>query len=119
MNEEGCGMDVSELLRVMDRTQRIVIFKDGCLYQGTVSRAPGDIGSLNVEHVTMSGFKIVILVGRKEMPRFKPDEVNRVDCVSDGRRYVIHEMECPACGRPYEHVYGDYEFCPHCGAALS
>ena len=27
----------------------------------------------------------------------------------------IHVMECTECGHTYEHVNGDYEFCPRCG----
>ena len=27
----------------------------------------------------------------------------------------IHVLECTACGGTYEHVNGDYEFCPRCG----
>ena len=27
----------------------------------------------------------------------------------------IHVMECTECGHVYEHVNGDYEFCPRCG----
>lgn len=29
--------------------------------------------------------------------------------------YHIHVMECSECGRTYEHVWGEYEYCPHCG----
>jgi len=28
---------------------------------------------------------------------------------------LIHVMECSECGHTYEHVNGDYEFCPRCG----
>ena len=28
---------------------------------------------------------------------------------------LIHAMECSECGHTYEHVNGDYEFCPRCG----
>lgn len=27
----------------------------------------------------------------------------------------IHVMKCTECGCTYEHVNGDYEFCPRCG----
>ena len=33
--------------------------------------------------------------------------------------YHIHVMECSACGRTYEHVNGDYEYCPHCGRRIN
>ena len=36
----------------------------------------------------------------------------------EGKSYCVHEMECRACSHTYEHVYGDYEFCPHCGRRL-
>ena len=29
--------------------------------------------------------------------------------------YHIHIIECSECGRTYEHVWGAYEYCPHCG----
>lgn len=55
---------------------------------------------------------------RDEEPR--PDETETIECVCDGvgyygKRVTIHVMECPECGRTYEHVNGDYERCPHCG----
>lgn len=34
---------------------------------------------------------------------------------STERMELIHVMECSACGGTYEHVNGDYEYCPHCG----
>lgn len=33
----------------------------------------------------------------------------------NGERVTIHVMECSKCGRTYEHVNGNYEFCPRCG----
>lgn len=30
----------------------------------------------------------------------------------------IHVMECSECGCTYEHVNGDYEFCPRCGRKM-
>ena len=51
------------------------------------------------------------------------DETETWDCVCDsigryGKRMTIHVMECSACGHTYEHVNGDYEYCPHCGAKV-
>lgn len=48
------------------------------------------------------------------------DETETWECVCDqigryGKRVAIHVMECSECGHTYEHVNGDYEFCPHCG----
>lgn len=48
------------------------------------------------------------------------DETDTWECVCDqigryGKRVTIHVMECSECGRTYEHVNGDYEFCPRCG----
>lgn len=48
------------------------------------------------------------------------DETETLECVCDGigsygKMVTIHVMECPECGRTYEHVNGDYERCPHCG----
>ena len=51
------------------------------------------------------------------------DETECIDarCYGDphgGEFYHIHVMECSACGRTYEHVNGDYEYCPHCRARI-
>lgn len=50
------------------------------------------------------------------------DETERIKCryVSGlhDRFLTIHVMECSECGRTYEHVNGDYEYCPHCGARI-
>ena len=48
------------------------------------------------------------------------DETETWECVCDqigryGKRVTVHVMECSECGHTYEHVNGDYEFCPHCG----
>ena len=48
------------------------------------------------------------------------DETDRLDIVFDswsnyGKRAVLHVMECTECGGTYEHVNGDYEYCPRCG----
>ena len=48
------------------------------------------------------------------------DETETIECGTiDGRRYDIHVMECSACGRTYEHVCGNYEYCPHCGRRIN
>lgn len=51
------------------------------------------------------------------------DETECIDarCYGDphgGDVYHIHVMECGACGRTYEHVNGNYEYCPHCRARI-
>lgn len=48
------------------------------------------------------------------------DETETWECVCDqigryGKRVTVHMMECSECGHAYEHVFGDYEYCPHCG----
>lgn len=48
------------------------------------------------------------------------DETDIWECICDGigrygKRVTVHVMECSECGHTYEHVNGDYEFCPHCG----
>ena len=53
----------------------------------------------------------------------KADETETIDCVTDnignyGKRVTIHVMECSACGHTYEHVWGSYEYCPHCRAKV-
>lgn len=51
------------------------------------------------------------------------DETETWECVCDqigryGKRVTVHMMECSECGHTYEHVNGDYEFCPHCGRRI-
>lgn len=51
------------------------------------------------------------------------DETEVWECVCDGigrygKRVTVHVMECSECGHTYEHVNGDYEFCPHCGRRI-
>ena len=51
------------------------------------------------------------------------DETDTWECVCDqigryGKRVTIHVMECSECGHAYEHVNGDYEYCPHCGRRI-
>lgn len=36
----------------------------------------------------------------------------------NGERVTVHVMECSECGHTYEHVNGDYEFCPRCGRRI-
>lgn len=48
------------------------------------------------------------------------DETDTIECVCDGignygKRLTVHVMECTECGHVYEHVNGDYEYCPRCG----
>lgn len=48
------------------------------------------------------------------------DETDTWECVRDdlggyGKTLTVHVMECTECGHTYEHVNGDYEFCPRCG----
>ena len=38
-----------------------------------------------------------------------------VDSIGNVEVGEIHYMECSECGRTYEHVNGDYPYCPHCG----
>ena len=41
--------------------------------------------------------------------------VHRYDDPDRWAVYHIHVMECTECGHTYEHVNGDYEYCPRCG----
>lgn len=50
----------------------------------------------------------------------RADETDTWECVRDdlggyGKPLQVHVMECTECGHTYEHVNGDYEFCPRCG----
>lgn len=51
------------------------------------------------------------------------DETDTWECVRDdlgnyGKPLTVHVMECTECGHTYEHVNGDYEYCPRCGRKL-
>lgn len=51
------------------------------------------------------------------------DETDTWECVCNasdhyGESLTVHFMECSECGRTYEHVNGDYEYCPHCRARI-
>ena len=48
------------------------------------------------------------------------DETEVWECVrgDTSRPLTVHVMECSRCGHTYEHVNGDYEFCPHCRARI-
>lgn len=50
----------------------------------------------------------------------RADETDTWECVRDdlggyGKTMTVHVMECTECGHVYEHVNGDYEYCPRCG----
>lgn len=32
--------------------------------------------------------------------------------------YPIRVYECSNCGRTFDELYGEYEYCPHCGAEV-
>ena len=42
----------------------------------------------------------------------------KTDMAGTERMKLIHVMECSECGHTYEHVNGDYEFCPRCGRRI-
>lgn len=42
--------------------------------------------------------------------------VNSVGRMESG---AIHYMECDRCGHSYEHVNGEYEYCPRCGRKVA
>lgn len=52
------------------------------------------------------------------------DETETISVRGDTRGYyfdkhfTIHVMECSECGHTYEHVNGDYEYCPRCGRRI-
>lgn len=54
------------------------------------------------------------------VPTCNADETDTLECVRDDmggycKKLTVHVMECTECGHTYEHVNGDYEFCPRCG----
>ena len=79
--------------------------------------------------------RIYLNTGNRDRQIFAPmrgtchaDETDTVFCIYKGRgnrgnivfgrEFAIHVMECSECGRTYEHVNGDYEYCPHCGRRI-
>ena len=49
----------------------------------------------------------------------RADETDTIKAIYNDNHHIkhvtIHVMECSACGHTYEHVNGDYEYCPRCG----
>lgn len=45
-------------------------------------------------------------------------EYSRVVKGAKPEHITVHIMKCNRCGHTYEHVNGDYERCPHCGAVF-
>ena len=76
-----------------------------------------------LERVTMEGeqrYPKRIRVGSLEDPRvYVPERTAEVDLTE-----VIYKArdvkcwECSSCGRSFESLFGDYEYCPRCGARL-
>ena len=81
---------------------------------------PSVTGSyVKVEAVLTPAQAIAATVGRGTC---EADETETIKCwvkckdePSTERMELIHVMECSECGHTYEHVNGDYEFCPRCG----
>lgn len=53
------------------------------------------------------------------------EETERYECITNrfksfdfNPHITVHVMECSNCGRTYEHVFGNYEYCPHCCAKV-
>lgn len=83
------------------------------------------IGDDDVRHMVGLGVAYIIRAALAASGR----EVAHADHVADtpmviesasgyGRRVVLREYECDLCGGTYEHVSGDYEYCPRRGARL-
>ncbi len=47
--------------------------------------------------------------------RYMSESLN-TEILENVKAYV---MECSNCGHTYEHVNGDYEYCPHCKAMIN
>lgn len=60
--------------------------------------------------------------GGIEFRQYFPERTCRVDITdkiqSGSIRRPITVCECSACGGSFEHVYGEYNYCPHCGARV-
>lgn len=66
----------------------------------------------------------LLMFGLPRLGRCSADETSTVrytgvDSIGEVETGEIHYMECSECGHTYEHVNGDYEFCPRCGRRRS
>lgn len=83
----------------------------------------GDIFGIDralARYYVMRGPKLMGGNGDRESFVCDADETETLDIVYDSwHRYAtrdtLHVMECTVCGGTYEHVSGDYEYCPRCG----
>lgn len=75
---------------------------------------------LSVAHDTHGEWRTYVPEATLGAGTCEADETDTWECVRDdlggyGKPLTVHVMECTECGHVYEHVNGDYEFCPRCG----
>ena len=73
-------------------------------------------GTLHVECVMSPTQAIAATVGAGTCEADETELIPFVHADGDISKVdYIHVMECTECGHTYEHVNGDYEYCPRCG----
>ncbi len=77
------------------------------------------------EHNAMALRAIRAVVGKGDVFHLLADLIYRPTCrldhtdtepATDG--YPVRLYECSNCGRTCDEIYGEYEYCPHCGAEV-
>ena len=71
------------------------------------------------------GQKVYVAATWRDVYRKLADLIDRPTCrldhtdtepATDG--YPVRLYECSNCGRTCDEIYGEYEYCPHCGAEV-
>ena len=71
------------------------------------------VSSKNIEHNNRRLLnRLADLIDR---PTCRLDHTD-TEPATDG--YLIRVYECSNCGRTFDELYGEYEYCPHCGAEV-
>ena len=95
-------------------TRRTVWTADGVTYV-----AAEVSGRLKVSGYLTPEQAIAATLGRGEC---RADETETIKALYNDNHYIknviVHIMECSECGHTYEHVNGDYEYCPNCGRRI-
>lgn len=77
------------------------------------------------EHDALALRAIRAVIGKGDIFHLLADLIDRPTCrldhtdtepATDG--YPVRLYECSKCGRTCDEIYGEYEYCPHCGAEV-
>ena len=82
--------------------------------------------AFNWDALTVKSWFIAVLQSENIAPTVEPKRgkwvERRVSYVPDSDIYEMQSAKCSACGlyhtTPYQYVFKDYKFCPHCGAKM-